>query len=53
MLHDVALPLVEQYSQDAWQMVWGYDQQRNMSARAGKAVVRAVWKAQQSHGGAR
>jgi Iron-containing redox enzyme len=47
MLYDVALPLVALYPRHAWEMVVGYDQQRGMSARAGKAVMRAVRAAQQ------
>lgn len=46
MLHDVALPLVERYPGQAREMVYGYDQQRSMSARAGDAVVAAVRAAQ-------
>ncbi len=46
MLHDVTLPLVGLYPHQAWEMVVGYDQQRGMSARAGKAVVNAVRAAQ-------
>lgn len=49
MLHDVALPLVDRYPRDAWEMVLGYDQQRAMSARAGRAVVCAVREAEPSH----
>ena len=39
MLDDVALPMVERYPQAAWQLVWGYDQQRCISARAGEAIA--------------
>ncbi len=46
MLEDVALPLVEQYGSSAWEIVWGYDQQRFFSARAGKAIVRSVRQAE-------
>lgn len=42
MLDDVALPLVDQYANDAWELVFGYDQQRRMSARAGTAIAQAV-----------
>lgn len=42
MLNDVALPLIDQYPEDAWEMVLGYDQQRQMSDRAGQAVLEAV-----------
>lgn len=47
MLNDVALPLVEQYPTDAWEMVFGYDQQRFLSDRAGTAVTQAVRQAEQ------
>lgn len=47
MLEDVALPLVEQYPEDAWEMVWGYDQQRRLSSRAAAAVAKAVREADQ------
>lgn len=47
MLNDVALPLVEQYPADAWEMVFGYDQQRFLSDRAGTAVTQAVRQAEQ------
>ena len=42
MLDDVALPLVERYPADAWELVLGYDQQRLLSARAGIAVTQAA-----------
>jgi hypothetical protein len=45
MLDDVALPLVAQYPTDAWEMVFGYDQQRLMSDRAGAAIARSVREA--------
>jgi hypothetical protein len=45
MLNDVALPLVDKYPDDAWEMVLGYDQQRLLSARAGAAVACAVRQA--------
>ena len=48
MLDDVALPLVEQYPTDAWELVFGYDQQRLLSDRAGAAVARAVREAEQT-----
>jgi len=48
MLDDVALPMVDQYTEDAWELVFGYDQQRRMSARAGAAVAQAVRAADQS-----
>jgi hypothetical protein len=42
MLNDVALPLVEQYPQDAWELLLGYDQERAMGDRAGTALVRCI-----------
>jgi hypothetical protein len=48
MLDDVALPLVEQYPADAWELVFGYDQQRLMSDRAGAAVARAAREADET-----
>jgi hypothetical protein len=42
MLNDVTLPLIKQYPDDAWEMVFGYDQQRLLSDRAGVAVAQAV-----------
>lgn len=48
MLDDVALPLIEQYPDEAWQMVFGYDQQKWLSDRAGVAIVQAVREADQS-----
>lgn len=49
MLEDVALPLVEKYPTDAWEMVFGYDQQRWLSDRAGVAVAQAVREADRSN----
>ena len=42
MLDDVALPLAEQYPNDAWELVLGYDQEKLMGDRAAKAVVRSI-----------
>ncbi|MFB2936759.1 iron-containing redox enzyme family protein [Aerosakkonemataceae cyanobacterium BLCC-F154] len=47
MLDDVALPLVEQYPADAWELVFGYDRQRFLSDRAGTAVTKSVRQAEQ------
>lgn len=38
MVDEVALPLVDQYPKDAWEIVLGYDQERYMAERAGQAV---------------
>ncbi len=45
MLNDVALPLAKLYPRYAREIVLGYDQQKFMSERAGKAIVRAVKQA--------
>jgi len=42
MLDDVALPLAEQYPDDAWQILLGYDQEKYMGDRAGDAVVEII-----------
>ncbi|UBF27552.1 iron-containing redox enzyme family protein [Kovacikia minuta CCNUW1] len=47
MLQQVALPLVEQYPNDAWELLLGYDQEKWLGDRAGAAVVRAVKQAEQ------
>ena len=46
MLDDVALPLVDRYPEFAGEIVWGYDQQRSISARASQAIARSVRKAE-------
>ncbi len=45
MLEDVALPLAEMYERDAWEIVLGYDQQKFISARASRAIVDSIRKA--------
>ena len=45
MLNDVALPLAKLYPRYASEIVLGYDQQKFMSGRAGKATARAVRQA--------
>jgi len=47
MLDDVALPLVDRYPQQAWELVLGYDQQRQLGDRAGRAIIAAVQTADQ------
>ncbi|MEG3436259.1 iron-containing redox enzyme family protein [Pannus brasiliensis CCIBt3594] len=42
MLRDVALPLVDMYPEDSWQIVLGYDQEKSMGDRAGSAVIKAI-----------
>ena len=46
MLQDVALPLAAKYPSDAWEIVLGYDQQKQMSDRAGASVERAAREAE-------
>ena len=46
MIDDVALPLVDMYPNDAWQIVLGYDQEKFMGDRAGDAVVRSIRQAE-------
>ncbi len=46
MIDDVALPLVDMYPHDAWQIVLGYDQEKFMGDRAGAAVVRSIRQAE-------
>jgi len=45
MLNDVALPLVDKYNGDAWQLLLGYDQQRFVSDRAATAIMREARQA--------
>jgi hypothetical protein len=42
MLDDVALPLAKRYEENAWELLLGYDQQRLISVRAGKAVAESI-----------
>ncbi len=46
MLRDVALPLVDMYKNDAWEILLGYDQQKFLSARATAAIVTSIRKAE-------
>ena len=48
MLDDVALPLAEQYPNDAWELLLGYDQEKLMGDRAASAVVRSIREAKHS-----
>lgn len=49
MLEDVALPLVERYRENAWEILLGYDQQRFFSGRAGRAVANSIKKAERDY----
>jgi len=42
MLHNVSLPLVDMYPQQAWELLLGYDQDKYMSDRAGNAIVKII-----------
>lgn len=42
MLHNVSLPLVDIYPQQAWELVLGYDQDKYMSGRSGNAIVKII-----------
>ncbi len=42
MLNEVALPLIDRYRDSAWEIVWGYDQQRFLSTRASQAIAESV-----------
>jgi hypothetical protein len=44
MIDDVALPLVDKYGDYAWEIIWGYDQQRFISARASQAIVQSLYE---------
>ncbi|CAL8470994.1 g10536 [Coccomyxa elongata] len=42
MVDDVALPLVDMYPQDAWEVLLGYVQERMMGERAGAALIEDI-----------
>lgn len=48
MLEEVALPLAQQYPQNAWELLLGYDQEKQMAERAGRAVVQMLKQAESS-----
>ncbi len=48
MLNEVALPLISRYPDSAWEIVWGYDQQRFLSTRTSHALAASVQHVQQS-----
>ncbi|HEY9699933.1 MAG TPA: iron-containing redox enzyme family protein [Trichocoleus sp.] len=48
MLEQVALPLVEMYPNDAWELVLGYDQEKWIGDRAGAAIIKAIKAAEQA-----
>lgn len=46
MVHQAAIPLVDLYPNEAWELVLGYDQEKYMGDRAGAAVIQAVQAAE-------
>lgn len=42
MLDDVALPLLEKYPEQSWDIVKGYDQQKFISSRSTAAIVESI-----------
>lgn len=40
MVEDVAVPLIDQYGADGWEVVFGYDQEKMMGDRAGAALLK-------------
>jgi hypothetical protein len=42
MLDEVALPLVDRYPADAWELLLGYDQQKLMCDRANSAIFNSI-----------
>lgn len=48
MLDEVAMPLVDRYPQDAWELVLGYDQEKSIGDRAAAAVARSIQMAEQN-----
>jgi hypothetical protein len=42
MLENVALPLVDHYPENAWELILGYDQEKWMGDRAGAAVINLI-----------
>ncbi|HIK16369.1 MAG TPA: iron-containing redox enzyme family protein [Leptolyngbyaceae cyanobacterium M33_DOE_097] len=47
MLNEVAFPLVDRYPADAWELVLGYDQEKQMGDRAGRAAIRVIQAVEQ------
>ncbi len=45
MLQDVALPLSEQYADNAWEILLGYAQEKYIGDRAGDAIIQCIKKA--------
>jgi hypothetical protein len=47
MLDDVALPLIEKYEDLAWQILFGYDEQKMFNLRAEKATINSIKEVEQ------
>jgi hypothetical protein len=47
MLRDVALPLVDLYPGNAWEVVLGYAQEKYIGDRAGNAIIQCIQQAQE------
>jgi len=47
MLNEVALPLADRYPANAWELVLGYDQEKQMGDRAGRAAIRVIQAVEQ------
>ncbi|KAL6753525.1 iron-containing redox enzyme-domain containing protein [Haematococcus lacustris] len=45
MLEDVAVPLVDKYPKDSWELLLGYDQEKFMATRAAAVVLERIRKA--------
>jgi hypothetical protein len=43
VLDDIAIPLVRKYSEQSWDMVKGYDQQKFISSRSTSAIVKSIF----------
>lgn len=42
MLNDAALPMIERYPEQAWEIVLGYEHQKAISRRSGVSVANAA-----------
>lgn len=45
MLQDVALPLADQYPEQAWEILLGYAQEKFIGERAGQAIIQQIQQA--------
>lgn len=42
MLNEAALPMIEEYPEQAWEIILGYEQQKSISRRSGISVAKAA-----------